>query len=231
MRDAPEIVLATVPATLTLNKSNKSARQGTFKKAWFGTITCAAQSILAATSGEPVEICAKQSVYSLPTEPTCRITHTGVTQASMLVTEARCLVWARALLREVFAHLKSLIDHELGTPPFSIPWGLDFVEAGLSKDSKGSIYLVERKIEGRFVKYINNDSPRLIRPRPDAPDGDAIYEKAEFLSCTQHVQFILTQGMVFVTDYQGMLQRAIGGGILLIITIFWRVNRIRRISD
>ncbi len=120
----------------------------------------------------------------------------------MLHTEARCLVWARALLQEVYVYLDELVK-EVGEPAFKIPWDLDFVEAGLCKDPTGNVYLVERTIEGRFVKYINNDSPMPLRPKEDLKDGEAIYAIAEFLSFTQHVQFILTEGMVFVTDYQG----------------------------
>ncbi|KAG2369247.1 hypothetical protein BDR07DRAFT_1268100 [Suillus spraguei] len=102
-------------------------------------------------------------------------------------------------------------------PPFKIPH-VCFVNAGLafsylqcdSKPTKlgsktGSTYtgyLVEELIEGRpdaFLKFIHNmDSNSLL------DEDDYCYEVASFFAFTQHVQYVKTGGLAFISDYQGI---------------------------
>ena len=100
-------------------------------------------------------------------------------------------------------------------PPFYIP-RLRFVEAGLALSynqaqlaggpgqkskslSPRAAFLVEELISGAFIKYIHNmDCNPLLDP--DEPG----YEIAEFLACTQHIQYAKTGGLAFISDYQGI---------------------------
>lgn len=105
-------------------------------------------------------------------------------------------------------------------PPFEIP-RLRFVDAGLllayaehpnaalgpfsgkwKAGTLSSVYLAEEVIPtsctNSFVKFIHNGDAApcdLLDP--------ANNETAEFLSFTQHVQYIKTSGQVYVSDYQG----------------------------
>lgn len=100
------------------------------------------------------------------------------------------------------------IDAELpsrGNPPLPIP-KMRFVGVGLAigTDEDKKTYLVEEfidpKTEGPFVKYINNASPT-----PFFFPDEATNTRAIFLSFSQHVQYIKTNKLVFVSDYQGKL--------------------------
>lgn len=99
-------------------------------------------------------------------------------------------------------------------PPTQIP-RMRFVRVAFATEGKQaqvtngektrpcSLFLVEESIEesreGRFRKYINNQSP--------VPNGFLFdYEDANralFLAFTQHWQYKRTHGLAFVSDYQG----------------------------
>ncbi|KAG1741929.1 hypothetical protein EDB19DRAFT_1907705 [Suillus lakei] len=103
----------------------------------------------------------------------------------------------------------------LEPPPFNIPQ-VHFVDAGIafafgplpaskagSKSSASSahaVYLVEELIPGRkdeFLKYIHNmDSNPLL------DESNHWYDLALFFAFTQHVQYVKTRGLVFISDYQ-----------------------------
>ena len=59
-------------------------------------------------------------------------------------------------------------------------------------------YLAEEVIRGTFFKFIHNGdaSPRCFS---DLKADDV----AQFLSFTQHIQYIQTSGQVYISDYQG----------------------------
>ncbi|KAF8164945.1 hypothetical protein B0H34DRAFT_628755, partial [Crassisporium funariophilum] len=74
-----------------------------------------------------------------------------------------------------------------------------------------TIYLVEEFIdpvqEGRFVKYINNSSAKpLLMLLPNKEYVNTAY----FLCFAQHVQYLKTGGIAYISDLQGS---ALGGGI------------------
>jgi hypothetical protein len=98
-----------------------------------------------------------------------------------------------------------------GSPPFEVP-RMRYVQAGLaiqvSKDLEGTgnlkqnAYLLEEFIDseepGWFVKYLNNNS---AKPHKFKDEERSI--RAEFLSFSQHVQFIETGGQAYLSDLQG----------------------------
>jgi hypothetical protein len=60
-------------------------------------------------------------------------------------------------------------------------------------------YLVEELITDNFLKYIHNmDCNPMLDPY------EVGYEIAEFLACTQHIQYAKTGGLAFISDYQGI---------------------------
>jgi hypothetical protein len=67
-------------------------------------------------------------------------------------------------------------------------------------DRAGAAYLLEERIEGKFIKYINNNS---------AAPAHHLRGKEEkiglFLCFAQHVQYQLTNEVVYLSDFQGNL--------------------------
>ncbi|KAG1808361.1 hypothetical protein EV424DRAFT_1543509 [Suillus variegatus] len=131
-----------------------------------------------------------------------------------LFREANVLYWARSLLTFAYEYIDHCVANSSDTPPFHIP-RLRFVEAGLALShdhtqpghkSKSLTmpragYLVEELITDDFIKYIHNmDCNPMLDPY------EVGYEIAEFLACTQHIQFAKTGGLAFISDYQGGLE-------------------------
>ncbi|KAG2150989.1 uncharacterized protein EDB93DRAFT_1276702 [Suillus bovinus] len=112
-----------------------------------------------------------------------------------LFREANVLYWARSLLTFAYEY----IDHCAGlalshdhTQPGHKSKSLTMPRAG---------YLVEELITDDFIKYIHNmDCNPMLDPY------EVGYEIAEFLACTQHIQFAKTGGLAFISDYQGGLE-------------------------
>ncbi|KAG1721566.1 hypothetical protein EDB19DRAFT_1917239 [Suillus lakei] len=129
-----------------------------------------------------------------------------------LFKEANVLYWAHALLTFSYEYIDHCVSNSSEPPPFHIP-RLRFVEAGLALShdqvqpghkSKSPIrmpragYLVEELITDDFLKYIHNmDCNPMLDPY------EVGYEIAEFLACTQHIQYAKTGGLAFISDYQG----------------------------
>ncbi|OBZ65147.1 hypothetical protein A0H81_14875 [Grifola frondosa] len=193
-------------ATISL-ETYQDVKHGSFKKAVFGT----SDRVLfrppdSALDLPTLRLCAKQTFYVSKNQ---RIPHDGRKQAKNLITEVQCLVWARALLDLAYAFVeKEMETRDITQLP--VPAGIEpipklrFVEATLAVEQGGeqSVYLLEEVIdtntEGIFKKYINNDSPDPLH-FDDATQN----HRAQFLSFTQHVQYVTTGKLAFVTDYQG----------------------------
>jgi hypothetical protein len=121
------------------------------------------------------------------------------------VTEANLLYWATALMNLTYA----FIDRALWTadtpPPFEFP-RLRFVHAGVAiaqvVSPKASAthrsYLLEEAIEGEFEKYIHNGAAVPLQDM-----WEPTHERAVFLCCAQHIQYIKTNA-AFISDYQGV---------------------------
>ncbi|KAG9311681.1 hypothetical protein JVU11DRAFT_7918 [Chiua virens] len=134
-----------------------------------------------------------------------------------LFREANVLYWAKALLSMTYTFVDCALAASDRPPIFDIP-RLRFVEAGLAlgyantsggggprsvsckAGSVSTAYLVEELIPDAelFVKFIHNGSCLpLIEP------GEPEYNVAEFLAFTQHVQYVKTGGLAYISDYQG----------------------------
>ncbi|KAG2741061.1 hypothetical protein P692DRAFT_20752348, partial [Suillus brevipes Sb2] len=134
-----------------------------------------------------------------------------VDELAKLFREANVLYWAKALLGLVYDFIDRAIADASDPPPFVIPH-VRFVEAGLALSySQGSskptlktgtartAFLLEEVIEGDdFTKFIHNMDPDPLLD----PDQDG-YEFALFLAFTQHIQYVKTGGLVYISDYQG----------------------------
>ncbi|KAJ6581598.1 hypothetical protein B0H19DRAFT_930492, partial [Mycena capillaripes] len=127
----------------------------------------------------------------------------------MLGMELRYLAWGKVGLLMAYDYIHRF-ERERGRAPFQIP-ELRFVEVGIffepnTKETRDA-YLVEEWIEvpagKKFVKYINNGSA-IPTGFTDTEDQ----ERASFLSFTQHVQYVRSSKLFFVSDYQG------AGGLL-----------------
>ena len=99
----------------------------------------------------------------------------------------------------------SFIDeHQMTCSPtqFPIP-EMVFVKSALAiAETDQEVFLLEEVIndvvERPFIKYIGNGSVRLF----DFLNGEELH-RGKFLSFCQHVQFLKTKGLAFVSDFQG----------------------------
>jgi hypothetical protein len=142
-------------------------------------------------------------------------------ESKRLYHEANVLYWAKALFKMTYNYVDRAVQDVDKPPPFEIPC-LHFVDAGLllayakhpnapsgpfsGKWKAGmlsSVYLTEEVISTSgthdFVKFIHNGD---AAPREHL--DPVINEIAEFLSFTQHAQYIKTGGQVYISDYQGV---------------------------
>ena len=150
------------------------------------------------------KVCYKQCYHVKPGSGVRQI-YQGAKQAEGLTMELNCIGWASALMVLVYNFIEKQ-ESILGRPDFQIPQ-MRYVHAGLaiSQCEDKAAFLLEAYIEsdaengGWFVKYLNNNS---AKPRTFANKDQMIH--AQFLSFVQHVQFWKTDGLVFISDLQGM---------------------------
>ncbi|KAI6112962.1 hypothetical protein F5141DRAFT_1214280 [Pisolithus sp. B1] len=133
----------------------------------------------------------------------------------ILFREANVLYWAKSLLKMTYEFIDHAIRHT--TDLSMLDWITDiprlrFVEAGLtlvyastskgaSTSSTGSVsgaYLLEEKIDAKFTKFIHNVQYSSCLK----PDNDG-FHIMQFLVFTQHIQYIKTDGLAYISDYQG----------------------------
>ena len=128
-----------------------------------------------------------------------------------LYREANVLYWAKSLFQLTYDFIDRAVGKATTPPPFNIPQ-LCFVDAGLLLAIKSSSvkapsavnvqtpYPAEELItcDEPFVKYIHNGDPTPM-PEPYEPG----YDIAQFLAFTQHVQYVKTGGLAYISDYQG----------------------------
>lgn len=138
-----------------------------------------------------------------------------VEEISLVEQEASIIRTAASLLEVATDFIKKrLTEKAPDIPPFSIPT-LRFVSAGIAvalKDinpnpksiaasSTRAVYLVEELIleeDGPFRKYIHN-----AQAIPLVKKGHRDYVMAQFLCFIQHIQYNETQGLAFISDFQG----------------------------
>ncbi|KAH9924597.1 hypothetical protein B0H21DRAFT_712449 [Amylocystis lapponica] len=164
-------------AQITLDP--EGAKNGSFKKALFGTST---EPLFRShkNPGSKHPLCAKQTYYT--GNKGSLLPYDSRKQARLLFVEVKCLVWADLLLRLVYDFIRRECAKR-GKPSFDIPQ-FRYIEAALAK-------------EGVFRKYINNEHAVPLKLRH--PEDTVL---AEFLAFTQHVQYWKTQKIAFITDYQ-----------------------------
>ena len=183
--------------------SDPAAAHGNFKIASVGYTSV---SVFDSVS---TQVCVKQGFYIGPNSSSRKI-YDGPRQAEMLTMELNCIGWASGLMTCVYDFMKES-EADVGLPPFNVPH-MQYVQCGLAiSKPKGqacpghSAYLIEEYIEtnktggkGWFIKYLNNSS---ARPRQFEDPRQTL--RAKFLSFAQHVQFWKTDGLAFVSDFQG----------------------------
>ncbi|KAG6371949.1 hypothetical protein JVT61DRAFT_8963 [Boletus reticuloceps] len=133
-------------------------------------------------------------------------------ESEKLFREANVLYWAKSLFQIVTDFIANALAKATEQPPFQIP-SVRFVDAGLAfrysiGPSRGSkapsvdcTYLCEEEIKDSielFTKFIHNGScVPLVGPEEFG------YDVAQFLAFTQHVQYVETGGLAYISDYQG----------------------------
>ena len=93
---------------------------------------------------------------------------------------------------------------------------------GPSPTTNCAAYLLEEMLPGEkadFVKFLHNASA-ASELSPDEPD----YHLAEFLMYTQHVQYAITGGLAYVSDFQGNVERSISYKILIFVSRSWNLS-------
>jgi len=78
------------------------------------------------------------------------------------------------------------------------------IDNGPSPTTNRAAYILEEVLPGvksDFVKYLHNASA-ASELSPDDPD----YQLAEFLMFIQHVQYAITGGVAYVSDFQGTVR-------------------------
>ena len=127
--------------------------------------------------------------------------------------ECKLLVWANSLLKVAYDFVSDFMHSHLSgaPPPFEI-LQFRFVAAGMaiaqksidngpSPSTNRAAYLLEEVLPGEksdFIKYMHNASASSDLS-PDDPD----YPAALFLMFIQHVQYAITGGIAYVSDFQG----------------------------
>jgi hypothetical protein len=165
---------------------------GAFKSALFGQLD---ESIL----GDTTSVVIKQCWYKANSTGN-HIVLDNHTQIVKLTAEINCLHWVSALMGLVYDFI-TLFTKEHGPPPFLIP-NMRFVKSALAiADVTHNTYLLEEVINNSthgFIKYIGNGSAQPL----DFFEGEEVHQ-AKFLSFCQHVQYLKTNSLAFVGDFQG----------------------------
>jgi len=131
--------------------------------------------------------------------------------------ECKLLIWANSPLKTAYNFMELFMaQHPSRKPlPFEV-LQFQFVKAGMaitqkpldntspSPTTNHAAYLLEETLPGEkadFVKFLHNAST-ASELLPDEPD----YHLAEFLLFIQHVQYAITGGLTYVSDFQGNIE-------------------------
>ncbi|KAG1822256.1 hypothetical protein EV424DRAFT_1321917, partial [Suillus variegatus] len=126
---------------------------------------------------------------------------------------ANVLYWSKSLLQLTYDFIDCSIASSPEPLPFMVPH-VRFVEASLAlcysqggsksgakTGSMQAAFLLEELIEGgddMFLKFIHN-----MDANPLLNELDYGYDMAEFFAFMQHVQYVKTSQLAFISDYQG----------------------------
>ncbi|KAG2043748.1 hypothetical protein BDR03DRAFT_850993 [Suillus americanus] len=130
-------------------------------------------------------------------------------ELKQLLKESNVLYWAKALLDFTYEYIDYCINAASTPPSFQIP-RVCFVEAGIAlafshhSSNIQAVYLLEERVtfdptgDETFTKFIHNKDCG-----PSLDEDEYGYDLAVFLAFTQHIQYAKTEGLAFISDYQG----------------------------
>ncbi|EIN10038.1 hypothetical protein PUNSTDRAFT_44215 [Punctularia strigosozonata HHB-11173 SS5] len=180
--------------TLVVDIANQIG-DGSFKTAHKAEVSVRTGSLPQLLHGT---VCAKQVYVVLDKKQRHRLD--GMKELRECYGELNNLAWGSALLHDVYAFM-AREEQNLGPLPWDCP-KMQFVEAMLAicQGPQEKIFLIKQwiPIEDGFYKYINNNVPI-----PDTFADEDLNTRAEFLSFSQHVQWVKSGQKVFVSDLQG----------------------------
>ncbi|KAJ7755413.1 hypothetical protein B0H14DRAFT_3600064 [Mycena olivaceomarginata] len=174
------------------------------RKIKFMSLSSLTRSMISQTRLERFE---DEAVYTLTVDysnPSSVVLRLSIVQLKFLTDELLTHQWANALLDTTYAHVtavrqKLFADNPTWKPCLKVP-ELRFTEAGLAIEqgeaSRAKVYMMEEYIGGPFKKYIHNGS---AQPLPSVQNDTVVI----FLAFSQHAQYVLSNGLAFVSDYQG----------------------------
>ncbi|KAJ3544115.1 hypothetical protein NM688_g5777 [Phlebia brevispora] len=117
-------------------------------------------------------------------------------ELSLMLDEGNCHCFGIALMLEVDSYVNYRDEERKITGPVS---GEVLERPNISKKMPRGVILLEEKIQGHFLKYVKNTKATPCEDLVTAED----LKIAEYLCFTQHAQYILTNGTMYVSDYQG----------------------------
>ncbi|KAG1721811.1 hypothetical protein EDD22DRAFT_831469 [Suillus occidentalis] len=197
-------------ATLTIDTSSKSmiGLAGSFKTCHPALISNADIVPSMSTSLPPSVLSAEQVVAKHvffrkgQTMGRCRFAKEDELEKTL--DEVNCLYWGTSLLGMAYTFIDEMLktgnvsqDVEVELPRLRLVRAALAIPDGPNNDL-GANYLIEERISGKFVKYINNNS---AVPAHSLEGREAVI--GLFLCFVQHVQYHLTNNMVYLSDFQG----------------------------
>ncbi|KAG1810319.1 uncharacterized protein HD556DRAFT_1428421 [Suillus plorans] len=118
--------------------------------------------------------------------------------------EANCLYWATCLMSLVYIFVDEMLQTQTvkqtianEVPRLRLVYAAVAIPEDVS-DCAGAAYLLEERIEGKFIKYINNNSAAPAHHLQGEEEKIGL-----FLCFAQHVQYQLTNEVVYLSDFQG----------------------------
>jgi hypothetical protein len=156
-------------------------------------------------------------------------------EESAIFEECKLLIWANSLLKTAYDFMENFIaQHPSGKPPPFEVLQFRFVSAGMaiaqkpldntgpSPTTNRAAYLLEETLPGEkadFIKFLHNASA-ASELSPDEPD----YHLAEFLMFIQHVQYAITGGLAYVSDFQGNIEQSSSYKNLTFLSRSWNLS-------
>ncbi|KAG1780383.1 hypothetical protein EV702DRAFT_964448, partial [Suillus placidus] len=117
------------------------------------------------------------------------------------LNEANCLYWGAALMGMTCTFIDEMLetgkvpkDIEDLIPHLRLVYAALTVPVDTKNSNVGANYLVEEKISGKFLKYINNDSAVPVHGLHAKEANIAL-----FLCFVQHIQYHLSNHMVYIS--------------------------------
>ncbi|EGO29825.1 hypothetical protein SERLADRAFT_433783 [Serpula lacrymans var. lacrymans S7.9] len=197
---------------LTVDRSTKSmvAPAGTFKTCHPTSISRTADSLTTNVNNIPLlqakAIVAKQCFYREVASNNSALGRRHLALSDELeksLVECNCLYWATSLMDYTYSFINNVLAHQDSNPEAPPIPRLHVVRCGLalprsSSDPNTATFIIEERIFGKFVKYINNN---CATPRHGLLEEEHLI--ATFLCCVQHIQYMVSLGLVFLSDFQG----------------------------